>query len=55
MTMLTLSAIATFLEVDNANILNSTVGGMTIGVLLAFVAPFWMGRLSKQKSFRKYL
>ena len=53
--IITISVITSFFNIDDVNIVNSTVGGMGIGVLLAFIVPFWLGKLSKYKSFKKYL
>ena len=50
--IITLAVIGGFFDV---NILSSSIGGVGFGILLAFVVPFWMGKISKHKSFRKYL
>ncbi len=53
--IITLSVIVSLIDGLDLLIFNSSVGGITVGAILAFLVPFWLGRISKNKTFRKYL
>jgi hypothetical protein len=54
-TIITLSIIVSFIDGFDLGVFNSTVGGIGFGALLAFIVPFWLGRISKSKTFRTFI